>query len=256
VAFARLDAADVRIDKAFAELRAARERLAAEAKADYDFLQATLDDGVTTRDAQAKALRAWAKQETDTLRTSLDHTQAQLDSERARLQQQRDADMARMTGKIAGDIAAFNHSFDAKMVADMRLVHAALTAGMTQAGQALAALSSRMQTSNAKVQEQYDTLHDLQTRNNALQQTAIDDLQRDTLLEKQLSQARLAALDGNISGIFARLQTVKGEIVGEGHVRAPKQHMLLLGAPCRVVCLRGRGELCSRAFECTCLGSS
>ena len=215
MAFARLDAADVRIDKAFADLHAARERLAAEAKADYDLLQATLDQGVTERDAQAQALRKWAKDETDSLRSSLDHTQGQLDSERNRLQQQRDADMARMTSQTADDVSAFNQSFNGQMDAEMSLVHETLTTRMTEAGDALAELRGKMQASKSQVQQQYDTLHDLQTRNNELQQSAIDDLQRDSLLEKQLSNARLAALAGNISATFARLNSIKGEIVGE-----------------------------------------
>ena len=100
------------------------------------------------------------------------------------------------------------------MTADLGAEHAALTVRMTEAGSALGAVETQMQTRNTEVQRQYDTMHALQDSNNALQQKALEDLARETLLENALSAARVAALHGHVDGLTQRLQTVKEEIEG------------------------------------------
>ena len=214
VAFGRLDAADVRIDAAFAALAAARSRLAAEAAADYAFLQATIDEGVATRDAEAAAVREWAHEQTARVNQSLTHTQALLGSERPRLQQQRDEDLALMSAKVDNDVAAWNASFNAQMDRELQVTHDLLSNRMSQAQEALQLAQARLSSRGAGVEQQFDGLKALQESNNALQQRAIDDLQRDTVLEDQLSAARAAALHGNISQIHARLLSIKGEVLG------------------------------------------
>jgi hypothetical protein len=88
---ARLDAADVRLDKAFRDLAAAKGRLASEAAADYTLLQNEIDRGVGLRDKEAAALRSWAKDETAAIKASLTTTQNLLNAERDRLQIEKDS---------------------------------------------------------------------------------------------------------------------------------------------------------------------
>lgn len=213
-AFARLEAADVRLDKAFADLAAAKGRLESEAAADREFLLSKINTDVKLRDAEAIALRGWAKVETDALHASLVVTQKKLDSERARLQAQRDGDMVAMPKKIDADINAWNASINAQMNTDNTAIHATLTARMQEAGDALTELAGQMTTKNADMRAHYEGMKELQDQNNLLQQNAIDDLQRDSLLEKVLTEARLAALDGNMTAVKERLKTVRAEISG------------------------------------------
>ena len=213
-AYARLDAADVRLDKAFRDLAAAKGRLESEAAADYAYLLNKINTDVSLRDNEAAALRGWAKVETDALRTSLTETQNTLDAERNRLQAQRNADMESMPAKIVGDVNSWNESVNAQMDTDNTVIHATLTSRMQEAAAALHSLQGKMGTNNGNLQAQYDGMKELQAQNNALQQKAIDDLQRDSILEKTLTKARLAALDGNLTFVKERLAMVKSEITG------------------------------------------
>jgi len=222
-AYARLDAADVRLDKAFRDLAAAKGRLASEAAADYTLLQNEIDRGVGLRDKEAAALRSWAKDETAAIKASLTTTQNLLNAERDRLQAQRNADMGlplnfghprkgSMPDKINQDVKRWDESVNAQMDADNIAIHATLTARVQEATAALAPLKGTIKTDNGNLQVQYDGMKALQVQNNALQQKAIDDLQRDASVEKALSEARLAALDGNMEAVKKRLATVKSEI--------------------------------------------
>jgi len=214
VAFGRLGAADVRINAAFASLAAAHRRLAAEAAADLAFLQATIDEGVATRNEEAAAVRAWARGETGQVNESLTHTQAFLDTERTRLQHQRDQDLAQMSAKADSDVAAWDSSFNGRMDTELRVTHDLLSNRMSQAQEALTLAEGRLSSRSAALQQQFDGLKTLQISNNGLQQRAIDDLERDTKLEHDLSVARAAALRGNITQMAARLLSIKGEVVG------------------------------------------
>jgi hypothetical protein len=214
VAFGRLDAADVGINAAFVSLAASHRRLAAEAAADLAFLQATIDEGVATRNEEAAAVRAWARGETGQVNKSLTHTQALLDTERTRLQHQRDQDLTKMSAKADSDVAAWDSSFNARMDTELRVTHDLLSNRMSEAQEALTLAEGRLSSRSAALQQQFDGLKTLQNSNNGLQQRAIDDLERDAKLEHDLSIARAAALRGNISQMAARLLSIKGEVVG------------------------------------------
>jgi len=213
-AFARLDSANKRIDKAFSDLAAANGMLETEAAADKEFLLSKINADVSFRYDEAAALRGWGKIETGVLNKSLVTTQNSLDLERNRLQAQRDADMVAMPAKITGDVDAWNASVNSQMDTDNTVIHATLTTRMQEAGDALDVLKGQMTTKNVNLQAQYDGMKKLQDENNGLQQKAINDLQRDSLLEKALSEAKLAVLDGNLTVVMKRLQTVKSEITG------------------------------------------
>jgi hypothetical protein len=212
--FARLDAADARLNKAFSDLAAAKGRLETEAAADKAFLFGKLSDGVKSRDDNAAMLRGWAHTATDALKDSLDNTQGTLNSERSRLQAQRDADMVSMPAKITGDVTQWNTSVNVQMDTDSMVIHAMLSTRLKDASDALTELQGQMTARNSNLRSEYQGMKGLQEQNNALQQKAIDDLQRDSILEKVLSSSRLAVLDGNMTNIKERLQTVKAEITG------------------------------------------
>lgn len=165
----RLDTADVRIDESFQSLAAAKHWLTTEAKADYEMLQASINDSVAKQATQALVLRTWAKQQTDVLRTSLNKTQAHLNIERKRLQSQNDRDMVDMKAKIHEDIAAFNVSFRSMMIVDLKREHSLLTTRESDARKALAFLSTRMLQGNTPLQLQYKTMRDLRNSNDVMQ---------------------------------------------------------------------------------------
>ena len=232
-ALRRLDAADSRLDAAFAELSAANKRLQTEAKTDKDFLLDSLQSQVQHRDAEALAQRTWANQQTNALDASLAHTTKTLGptmneyeaslkpfqipvqpGERVRLIQQRNADMEAMPGVISGAVGTWRDGTDAQMDADKTEIHALLTQRMHEAGEALRALGAQMAERNTQAQQKFDNMHRLQVDKNAIQQQALDQLQHDSWLEHELSLAHSAALNGNITGIAARLKTIKKEITG------------------------------------------
>jgi len=214
VAFARIDAADERIDKAFSDLAATQGRLEIEAVEDKVFLLSKIRTNVSFRDNEAVSLRGWGKVETEALKQSLITTKVTLDSERKRLQAQRAADIVALPAKITGDVDAWNASVETQMDTDNTVIHATLTTRMQAAGDALDALKGHMKTNHVNLQAQYDGMKQLQDENNVLQQKAIDNLQHDSLLEKALSEARISVLDGNLTYVKQRLQTVKSEITG------------------------------------------
>ena len=131
-----------------------------------------------------------------------------------RLIQQRNADMEAMPGVISGAVGTWRDGTDAQMDADKTEIHALLTQRMHEAGEALRALGAQMAERNTQAQQKFDNMHRLQVDKNAIQQQALDQLQHDTWLEHELSLAHSAALHGNITGIAARLKTIKKEITG------------------------------------------
>ena len=222
-AMLRLDAADKRIDTAFISLAAAKSRLESQAAADKAFILAKIKSDVQLRDQEALELRNWGKDETDAIRHSLDRTQSTLDSNRPILQAQRDANMAEWrdhslafgriwNGKISTAFNDWNASVNRQMDKDNTAIHAALTDRLKEADDSLEIFNKQMTTNDANVLKEWNGIKGLQVQNNELQKKAIDELERDTKLEKKLAEARLEALDGNMSAVKERLQAVRAEL--------------------------------------------
>ena len=216
-AFRRLDEADARIAQCFTDLAAAEDRLHQEALADKAFLSAKIANEFDFRDDEAKKLQRWGGEKTKEFRNSLTNTQNTFLPESKRLQYQRNLDMQKWHGMpavITDGVRRWRDRADAQMNGDDQKLHRMLSSRVQEAGAALRELKQKINSSNNDLETQYTEMKELAQTKNSLHERATADLEHARLLEKGLTMARLAALDGNMTSVRQLLMTVKSEVEG------------------------------------------
>jgi hypothetical protein len=127
VAFQRLDADDARLAKLFEDLDLAQQALRAQSAANKVFLLEQTDQNATRLEAEANDARAWMDRTISAENVSYHDTQLDLDTWKAAMAAQRDADFSQLNtqidtliskedtflaGRVKGDWGAFHERLD------------------------------------------------------------------------------------------------------------------------------------------------
>lgn len=211
-AFARMDAADARIEQAFGDLASAEARLRREANADKAMLLASLEGNATALREARERLEGWAMSAVADLNASVMETRQNLTATRARLEAQRVADMRALTDKIISDVSETNRSLHVRLDSDWTGLDARITDGLRSANARISAVNLSAWSNHHTLVQKVEGMEREAAAVDARQDAVLAELQRDSALEKMLVQARAAALEGNVTAAKERLARLSADV--------------------------------------------